>query len=207
VYFVICTDASGGGPDDAIDVGPEARRAISNIRKQEQKAACEILGVKEAIFLDYPDGQLQPTMELRRQLVRLLRGYRPSRVVCQSPDRTWVPVYSIPRHHPDHLAAGRATIEAVYPASQNGWDFPELLKEGLLPHKVREVFFMAAPNSNYAVDITEQWEIKLNALRAHESQLAKRFEFIENMLKSWAKEAGEKYGMIYAEEFHRAENF
>lgn len=207
IYFVICTDAAGGGPDDAIDVGPEARREISNTRKKEQKVACEILGVKEAIFLDHPDGQLQPTIELRRQLVRLLRRYRPSRVVCQSPDRTWTPVYSIGRHHPDHLAAGRATIEAIYPASQNGWDFPELLKEGLPPHKVREVFFMGAPSTNYAVDITEQWETKLNALQAHESQLAERFEFIEKMLNERAKETGQKYGMIYAEEFHRAENF
>src|SRR2546423_7851272 len=195
VYYVICADAGGGGSDEATDVGAVARMAIAETRKREQRAACEILGVKDVVFLDNPDGLLQPTLELRRDLVRLLRQYRPSRVVCQSPERTWTPVYAIGRYHPDHLAAGQAALAAIYPASQNGWDFPELLKEGLLPHKVREVFFMGAPSTNYAVDITEQWEIKLNALRAHESQLAERFEFIENMLKEWAKEAGQKYGM------------
>src|SRR2546430_16372132 len=81
VYFVICTDASGGGPDDATDIGPETRRAISNIRKEEQKAACEILGVKDAIFLDHPDGQLQPTVELRLRLGGYLRRNRASLAV------------------------------------------------------------------------------------------------------------------------------
>jgi LmbE family N-acetylglucosaminyl deacetylase len=206
VYYVICTDASGGGADDAQDVGPEARLVISNARKSEQRAACEILGVKDVIFLDYPDGQLQPGIELRRSLVRMLRQYRPYRVICQSPERTWTPIYSIGRYHPDHLAAGEATIAAIYPASQNGWDFPELLKEGLLPHKVREVYFAGAPNPNYAVDITEKWDLKLAALRAHASQLAEKFDELERILYTRVTECGAKYAMTLAEEFHRTEN-
>jgi LmbE family N-acetylglucosaminyl deacetylase len=205
-YYVICTDASGGGPDEATDVGPAARLAISETRKREQRAACEVLGVKDAFFLDYPDGQLQPTYELRRDLVRALRQYRPSRVLCQSPERVWTPVYSIGRHHPDHLAAGQAALAAIYPASQNPWDFPELLEEGLLPHKVREVYIAGAPNPNDGVDITEQWEKKLAALRAHESQLAAKFDQMEQRLKTFASDTGKKYGMTYAEEFHRTEN-
>jgi LmbE family N-acetylglucosaminyl deacetylase len=206
VYYVICTDASGGGADDATDVGAQARKVISEIRKAEQRAACEVLGVKDVLFLDYPDGQLQPGYELRRALVRIFRQYRPSRVVCQSPERTWTPVYAIGRHHPDHLAAGQATIAAVYPATQNGWDFPELLEEGLLPHKIREVYFMGAPNPNFAVDISEQWEKKVAALRTHASQLEARFDELIAFFETRAAESGAKYGMAHAEEFHRAEN-
>src|SRR5262245_64366123 len=154
VYLVICTDAAAGGPDEATDVTPPARQRITAGRQAEQHAAAEVLGLHDVIFLDYPDGLLQPTIELRRELVRLLRRYRPTRVICQSPDRSWRPVMMIGRYHPDHLAAGQATLAAIYPASQNPWDFPELLAEGLLPHKIREVLIAGAPEPNYAVDIT-----------------------------------------------------
>src|SRR4051812_15612517 len=84
-YLVVCTDASGGGPDEAVDVGPQARRGITETRKAEQRAAGEVLGLRDVIFLDYVDGLLTPSLELRRDLVRLLRHYRPARVICQSP--------------------------------------------------------------------------------------------------------------------------
>ena len=206
VHYVICTDASGGGPDDAEDVSPQARRAMSDVRKREQRAACDVLGVKEIFFLDYPDGQLQPSMTLRRDIVRVLRTVQPSRVICQSPDRNWATGYRIGAYHPDHLAAGVATISALYPASQNGWDFPELLAEGLKPHKVSEVYFSGAPTSNFAVDISAVIDQKFAALRAHISQLADHFDEIEVMIRTWTAETGKKYGMEYAEEFHRAEN-
>src|SRR5260370_27386030 len=106
VHYVICTDASGGGPDYGEDVSPQARQAVSDVRKREQRAACDVLGVKDIVFLDYPDGQLQPSMTLRRDIVRALRQYRPTRVICQSPDRSWTPDYLIGGYHPDHLAAG-----------------------------------------------------------------------------------------------------
>lgn len=206
VYYVICADGSGGGSDDATDVGPEARKQVADIRKHEQRAAGDVLGVKEVIFLDYPDGQLQPTLQLRRDIVRMLRQFRPTRVVCQSPERTWTPRYAFPRHHPDHLAAGQAAIEAIYPASQNPWDFPELLEEGLLPHRVREIFIMGAPTANFGVDITETFDLKLAALRAHTSQTAEGFERIEPMMRTWATDCGKRYETTYAEEFHRTEN-
>ncbi len=133
VYYVVCTDASGGGSDDATDVTPTARALITTTRKAEQRAAGAILGLRDVIFLDYPDGRMEPTLDLRRDLVRVFRRLRPSRVICQSPERTWTPTYAIPRHHPDHLAVGAATLAALYPATQNPWDFPELLDEGLPP--------------------------------------------------------------------------
>lgn len=206
IHYVICTDASGGGPDDAQDVSMEARKVISDTRKQEQRAACEILGVKDVVFLDYPDGLLTPSIELRGKLVRLMRTYRPYRIICQSPVRTWEPVYQIGRYHPDHLAAGEATLSAMYPASQNGWDFPELLKEGLPPHKVKEIYFSGAPNPNFAVDITAEMDTKMAALRAHVSQLGDRINELEGFLRTRTADTGKKYGMEYAEEFHRAEN-
>ncbi len=206
VYYVICTDAAGGGSDDARDVGPEARSKVTATRKAEQRAACDILGVKDVVFLDHPDGLLQPTIELRRELVRLLRTYRPARVVCQSPERSWSPVMFIGRHHPDHLAAGRAALEAIYPASQNPWDFPELLEEGLEPHKVREVYIVGAPTLNHAEDITETFELKLQALRAHASQVGQHVEQLAERLRRGAQECGARHQVTYAEEFHRTQN-
>lgn len=206
VHYIICTDGSGGGPDDAEDVGVEARRTMAEIRKKEQRGACDALGAKDIVFLNYPDGQLQPNMELRRDLVRVIRQYKPYRIICQSPDRVWTPGYAIGRHHPDHLAAGQAAIMAIYPAAQNGWDFPELLKEGLKPHKVKEVYFSGAPNPNFVVDISTTFEQKIAALRAHTSQLSSHFNEVEERIREWSAEAGKEHGMAHAESFHRAEN-
>ncbi|MBK9711465.1 MAG: PIG-L family deacetylase [Kouleothrix sp.] len=206
VYYVICTDAAGGGPDEATDVGPAARRHVTETRKAEQREAARILGVREVIFLDLPDGTLQPTIELRRELVRLMRRHRPTRVVCQSPERSWRPALAIGRHHPDHLAAGQAALAAIYPACQNPWDFPELLAEALPPHKVREIYIMGAPEVNHAVDISATFDLKIAALTAHASQVGGRMAQIEQRLRTWATELGAQHGMQYAEIFHRAEN-
>lgn len=205
-YYVICTDAAGGGPDDATEVGPAARRQMTETRKREQRAAGVVLGLKDVIFLDYPDGLLQPTIELRREIVRVLRKYRPTRVICQSPERTWLPVMAIGRYHPDHMAAGEAVIKALYPASQNPWDFPELLEEGLLPHKVSEVYIMGAPHTNYFVDVSETMEKKIEALLCHKSQFIGREAELEKIVRSRTADLGKKYWVGYAEEFHRTEN-
>jgi LmbE family N-acetylglucosaminyl deacetylase len=206
VYLAVCTDASGGGSDDAADVGLEARKAITATRKAEQRQAAAILGLRDVIFLDQPDGLLTPSIELRRLLVRLIRAIRPARLVCQSPDRNWRPKYSVPRHHPDHLAAGAAAMAAMYPAAQNPWDFPDLLEEGLKPHKVRELFVMGAPEINHAVDISATLDLKLAALRAHDSQVGATFAEVEKRIREWATVNGQAYGMAAAEVFHRAEN-
>ncbi|KAB8141274.1 PIG-L family deacetylase [Chloroflexia bacterium SDU3-3] len=205
VHYVVCTDASAGGGDGATECGPEARATITATRKAEQRAAADILGVSDVVFLDYPDGLLQPTIELRKQLVALLRRYRPTRVVCQSPERSWQPQLMIGRYHPDHLAAGTATLAAIYPASQNPWDFPELLAEGLLPHRVREILVMGTPSDNYAVDITATFATKMDALRAHASQVGMSAE-LEDRMRSRAATLGAANGMELAELFHRTTN-
>jgi LmbE family N-acetylglucosaminyl deacetylase len=162
--------------------------------------------VRDCVFLRYPDGRLQPTLELRRDLVRLYRRYRPTRVVCQSPQRSWRPVYRIGAHHPDHLAAGEAAIAAFYPASQNPWDFPELLQEGHAPHKIRELYVMASPEPNFAVDISATFDVKIAALRAHQSQVGLRMDELEPRLRQWATDIGAQHELPMAEAFHFTEN-
>lgn len=207
VRYVIVTDGSAGGSDDERNVTLEARQQLSETRKAEQRAACEAVGATGIDFLDYPDGEVFHTLELRRDLVRCLRSHRPSRVICMAPERTWDP-YRIGFYHPDHLAVGEAAIAAVYPATQNPWDFPELLMdEGLEPHKVSEVWFVGAPSSNRSVDITDVVNKKIAALRAHDSQLGEHFEQLEKMIRQWMSETGKRHGVEYAEEFHVAENF
>ncbi|HMQ30388.1 MAG TPA: PIG-L family deacetylase [Chloroflexaceae bacterium] len=206
VTLVICTDGGSGGPDDATAVGPEDRRRISTIRKTEQRAAAEVLGLKEVVFLDFPDGQLEPSLALRREIVRHIRRTRAYRLVCQSPDRVWTPSYAIGRFHPDHLAAAEAALAAVYPAAQNGWDFPELLAEGLAPSKVKELWVVGAPHLNHGVDISETFELKLAALRCHVSQLGEDQSELAERLRTWAAERGEPFGLPMAETFHKVEN-
>jgi LmbE family N-acetylglucosaminyl deacetylase len=206
VYYVICTEAGSGGPDEATEVGPEARQKISETRRAEQRAAGKVLGLKDVVFLDYRDGELQPTLEFRRDMVRLLRTYKPYRVVCQSPERSWTPQMYIGAYHPDHRACGEGVISALYPASQNPWDFPELLAEGLMPHKVKELYIVGAPNQNHWVDISDTMDIKIEALMAHASQFVGRTDEIAQRVREQRATIGQKYGVTYAEEFHLSVN-
>ncbi|RIK39254.1 MAG: PIG-L family deacetylase [Chloroflexi bacterium] len=204
VWTCIVTDASGGGDDHAEDVGPAARAAISAMRKAEQRAACDALGQAGALFLDYPDGRIEPTLELRRDIVRVIRQLQPEIIITQSPDRRWDPFFLF-RHHPDHLAVGAAVMAAVYPAARNSWDFPELLDEGLKPHRVQELWISAAPVVNHWVDVTAGVDAKIAALRAHHSQLGPRMDELATNIRRWLAENGARYGVGAAEEFHRAD--
>lgn len=209
VRYVVVTDGSSGGPDEATDVSPEAQRKVIETRQAEQREAGRITGLAGIDFLNYRDGEVQHTLELRKDLVRLMRTHRPTRVVAQSPDRIWEPSYSIGRYHPDHLAVAETAIAALYPASQNPWDFPELMMdEGLTPHKVSELWIVGAPHANQWVDVSDTIDIKIAALRAHHSQLvvAADFDEVEKMVRNWMSETGRRYGVDYAEEFHVAWN-
>jgi LmbE family N-acetylglucosaminyl deacetylase len=206
VSYVVCTDAGSGGPDEATEVGPEARRKITETRQAEQRAAGKILGLQEVVFLNYRDGELQPTLEFRREIVRLLRTYKPYRVICQSPERSWVPQMAIGRYHPDHRACGEGVLSAIYPASQNPWDFPELLTEGLVPHKVKEVYIIGAPVVNHWIDISETIDVRIEALLAHASQFFSGSQEIAGRVRERLAEVGRSHGMAYAEEFHLSIN-
>jgi LmbE family N-acetylglucosaminyl deacetylase len=202
VWFLIVTDATGGGDDHATDVGPAARKAIADTRKAEQREAARVLGLAGVEFLDYPDGRVEASLDLRCDITRMIRKVKPSIVVSPSPDRRWDEFF-IGRHHPDHLAVGVATTAAVYPAARNAWDFPELLDEGFEPHRVKELWIVGAPVVNHFVDVTATVDTKIAALRAHDCQLGAHFEDVERMIRRGLEKNGEKHGVGAAEEFHR----
>jgi LmbE family N-acetylglucosaminyl deacetylase len=163
VAYCIATDGEAGGFDDTVP-----RSEMARIRRVEQAAAAKVVGVTQLTFLGHPDGRLQSTMDLRRDVSRVIRAFRPQRVVSQSPDRNYRRIYA---SHPDHLAIGDATLSAVYPDARNPFAHPELLVEGLEPWAVPEVFMMTANEIDVFVDITEVVERKLDALRSHVSQM------------------------------------
>jgi LmbE family N-acetylglucosaminyl deacetylase len=179
VSYCICTNGDQGGEDHTV-----AREDMPAIRQREQRNAGKVLGVTNIEFLNYRDGWLEPTIELRKKIVREIRKVRPQRMVIQSPERNWERIFS---SHPDHMAAGEAAIQAVYPDARNAFAFEDLLKEeGLQPWTVKEVWVMAADQANHHIDITDTFAQKLEALKSHVSQTAHNAEF-ESMLRSWGE--------------------
>lgn len=177
VTYCVITDGDAGGFDPTVP-----RSQIPQIRRSEQIAAAAACGVSDVRFLGYRDGQLTVSHELRRDLSRVIRQVRPQRVVIQSPERNWNRIYS---SHPDHLAAGEAAIQAVYPDARNPFAHPMLLQdEGLQEWSVPEVWVMAAKEPNHYVDVTDFFDAKLAALRAHESQTSHRPD-LEEMIRGW----------------------
>jgi LmbE family N-acetylglucosaminyl deacetylase len=154
------------------------------IRQLEQRAAGAAIGVTDITFLNYVDGHLEATIGLRKDLVRQIRKSQPDRMVCQSPERNWD---RIGASHPDHLAAGEAAIQAVYPDARNPFAFTDLLdQEGLQPWRVKEVWVSAYANPDHFVDITDTFDLKIKALQAHASQTAHNPE-LENMVREWGQ--------------------
>jgi LmbE family N-acetylglucosaminyl deacetylase len=195
VIYVICTDGSRGSNDPK--VRPEHLVAI---RRAEQEAAARVLGVEEVVFLGYEDGTLESTLALRRDLTREIRRYRPDIVVCPDPTvRYYGDSYL---NHPDHRAAGDAALDAVFPSACTRYIFPELLAEGLEPHKVREVHIHGALSLNLWVDISDTIELKIAALREHESQVG-CVPGWEERVRARAQQTATGQGMAYAESFRR----
>ncbi len=195
VVYVICTDGSRGSND------PQIRpQQLVGIRRAEQEAAARVLGVEEVVYLGYEDGTLQPSLALRRDLTREIRRYRPDIVVCPDPTvRYYGDVYL---NHPDHRAAGDAALDAVFPSARTRYIFPELLAEGLEPHKVREVYVRGSTSPNLWVDISDTIELKIEALKKHESQVS-RSEGWQERVRARAQQAAEGQDMDYAESFKR----
>jgi len=158
------------------------RSEIPSIRRAEQEAAAKAVGVTDVRFLGYQDGKLTPSLELRRDISRVIRQVRPQRALIQSPERNWARVGA---SHPDHLASGTAAIAAIYPDARNPFAHPELLAEdGLAEWAVAETWVMAHPDNNHVVDITDLFETKMAALRAHVSQTA-HMDDLEDRLREW----------------------
>jgi LmbE family N-acetylglucosaminyl deacetylase len=154
------------------------RSAIPGIRRAEQQAAAAVLGVADVRFLGYPDGRREPSYALRRDITKVIRQLRPQRVLTWTPEWSWRRYH---RNHPDHRAVGEAVLSAVFPDARNPFAHPELLSDGLEPWEVGEVWMMGAPSPNRYVDITDVFERKVAALRAHQSQTAHRDGLIEDL--------------------------
>lgn len=197
VTYVIITDGSAGSNEPG-----SVRWELAETRKAEQIKAAEAIGVTDVRFLGYEDGYLQPTMELRRRLTRIIREVKPQRVICQDPTTVFYGDSYI--NHPDHRAAGEAAIYATFPSSESRPIFPELLDEGLEPHKVKELYLTLTLNPTHYEDVTDTIDKKMDALRAHVSQIGAG-EDAEKGALSWIKErmaeSGEKVGVKYAEMF------
>jgi LmbE family N-acetylglucosaminyl deacetylase len=186
VAYCIVTDGDAGGFDPSVP-----RAEIPRIRRAEQTAAAKAVGVNDLTFLGYPDGRLVASLELRQDLAREIRRVRPQRVLCPSPERNWQRIFA---SHPDHLAAGEASLAAVYPDARNPFAHPELLTDGYEPWTVLEVWMMAAPVRNRFVDVTDVLPRKLDALRSHMSQHTDVEGKLEERMRGWgamvAQEAG-----------------
>ncbi len=193
VIYVVITDGNVGSHEDGMT--PEK---LAEIRRAEQTAAAEVAGA-ECVFLGYHDGFLQPTLELRKDLVRLIRQYRPNAVVTLDPTNFFPGEDYI--NHPDHRAAGQAALDAVFPAAEMGMLYPDLAAEGLGGHKVDYVYVTFNQKANYYVDISDTIDLKVEALNKHASQLGDWNP--ADMIRQWAAESGKKVGFAYAEAFYR----
>jgi len=188
VVYVVCTNGDKGTND--ANMKPEE---LVRIREEEQKAAAKSLGVREVIFLGHLDQSLEDTPEFRKELARLIRMYRPETVVTADPYRRYV-------WHRDHRITGQVTLDAVFPYARDHLSYPDLMKEGFHPHKVREILFWASEDVNYRSNITATFHLKLAALRCHKSQVGHipTQELDERLRQRHKTMAGGEY-------FHRVE--
>jgi LmbE family N-acetylglucosaminyl deacetylase len=187
VIYCLVTDGDAGGSDPSV-----SRSDMATLRRYEQSEAAGRVGVTDLRFLGYPDGRVEPTLELRRDLARVIRQIRPERVVCPSPERN----YSRPGiSHPDHRAVGSAALDAVYPDARNPFAFPELLAdEGLEAWIVPEVWIIGAGAATHYVDITKTFPRKMAALSAHVSQVGDR-DGLEGFLRERLAETAARAGL------------
>lgn len=173
VFYVVCTNGDKGSKDSSLV--PEQ---LAQIREEEQRRAAATLGVKEVAFLGYPDGALENTPQLRAQLVRHIRRWRPEIVITNDPYRIYFPYIS----HRDHRVAGLAALDALFPEAGLPLYYPEQRQEGLAPHQTRVVYLAGTDESDLWIDISQTFDLKVQALWCHQSQFASR-EDLESLAK------------------------
>ena len=188
IAYVVCTDGNAGSHEPGM-----TQEKLAAIRQAEQRAACRVLGVESVVFLGYPDGQLEPSLPLRRDLVQVIRQHKPEVVITGDPTMLFHSDEYI--NHPDHRAASLAALDAVAPAAA----MPLLWPETGAPHRVRRVLVQGSAEANLWIDITTTIERKIEALRQHASQLT-GWDPAE-MIRAWAEETGKEKGLAYAERF------
>ncbi len=194
VVYVVCTSGEKGTSDRSLT--PDK---LIDIRRQEQRKAAALLGVEDVVFLDYRDQELEDTPDFRKAIVRQIRRFRPQTVVTSDPYRRYI-------WHRDHRIVGQVTLDAIFPYARDFLAYPDLIDEGLEPHKVAEILFFAAEDINLRLDITATFDKKLDALRCHKSQ-TKGFPMddLETWLHDRCREMAEGESFELAEAFHRVE--
>ncbi len=177
--FVLGTSGDKGSDDPEMN-----SETLVETREREQRAAAKVLGANTVEFLRFRDAELIPGLELRLAITRVIRQYKPDALICQDPTNRWEGQEYI--QHPDHLAMGEATLAAVFPSARDRLTFPQLLQEGLEPHKVAQVYVAGARDPDVWIDITGSFDTKLKALGEHKSQMGD-WDF-EPMLRRWAQD-------------------
>ncbi|MDO8614234.1 MAG: PIG-L deacetylase family protein [Dehalococcoidia bacterium] len=192
VNYILTTSGDMGSRDPAM-----TREQLAAIREKEQRAACDVLGVKDVVYLRYPDGFFEDTAQVRERLARLIKQYRPDVVVTWNPYRTGFT-------HRDHRLTGQCAIDTLYPLVRNPHGFPEHLEEGLEPHRVNEVLLAGSEQPDYYVDVTDHFETKIKALRRHKSQVGQaNLRELKKRVRQRMAEAGKEAGYTLAEGFRR----
>lgn len=192
VNYLLTTSGDMGSRDPEM-----TREKLMAIREKEQRAAAKALGVKECVFLRYPDGFVEDTAEMRGRIVREVRRLKPDVVV------TWDPFRNSFTHR-DHRLTGQAALDAIYPLARNPQGYPEHLEEGLEIHRVNEVLLAATEKADYFVDVTEHFNTKIRALREHKSQIGQApLKELRKRMKQRAAEVGKEAGHEMAEGFRR----
>ena len=195
VVYRLFTRGDKGSNDPRIPL-----HELAILREREQRAAAEILGVESVGFLDYRDGELIPSLNARKDVVRTIRQIRPDILVTSDPTHYFVRETYL--NHPDHRIAGQIVLEGYFPAAGNPMFYPELVAEGLQPHSVKEIWIALAENPNVKIDITDTWNLKLLALKEHKSQIGDPIEFEERMKTRRTIDSSDK-SPRYEELFHR----
>ncbi|MDP2729841.1 MAG: PIG-L deacetylase family protein [Dehalococcoidales bacterium] len=193
IIYVLCTNGDKGTSDP--EIKPEQ---LAKIREEEQLAAAKILGIREVIFLRHPDQGLEDTSEFRKELVRVIRRYQPETVVTVDPYRPYI-------SHRDHRITGRVVLDAVFPYARDLYAYPDLIEEGLQPHKVKEVLLWSSDGPNYCSDITDTFDLKLAALFCHKSQIGHDNPERKERMRERASAQAEGEEFELAEAFYRIE--
>ncbi|MEW6286867.1 MAG: PIG-L deacetylase family protein [Chloroflexota bacterium] len=195
IISVVITSGDAGSNDPA--KGADYKPILAELREKEQLAANAVLGIKETIFLRYPDGELEPTLALRKELTRLIRQFKPDTVLTGNPEGWFYGSEYL--NHPDHRAAAQAACAAVFPSAGTRLIFADLLSAGYEPHEVERLYIHGTDKSDTWVDITETLEVKIKALQQHASQVP--LDEVGKWLTEWAEEEAKDKGMKYAESF------
>ena len=195
IISVLITSGDSGSND--VTKGFEYKAELARLRETEQLVANETLGINQTVFLRYPDGELEPSLALRKDLTRVIRQYKPEVVLAGNPEAWFYGNEYV--NHPDHRAAAQAACEAVFPSAGTRLIFTDLLEAGYEPHDVKRLYIHGSEKNDTWIDISETIDIKIEALKKHVSQIDTNE--VDKWMRDWAKEEGKGKGIDFAEAY------